>query len=82
MIATELDSAWFYGNPDRRFRLRQLTPVEIQQWAIPPEPGFTAWCIIRCEDGAMRLFALPTGDTWDDDDREIASFFDKLEEGV
>ncbi|WP_238232489.1 hypothetical protein [Methylobacterium thuringiense] len=80
MIATELDSVWFHGNPDRRFRLRQLTSVEMRQWAIPSEPGFTAWCIVRCEDGAIRLFALPNGVSWNEDDDEIASFFGQLEE--
>ena len=76
--ATEIDRLWFKAHPDRHYRLRRQTPGELEKWPVPPRPGLTGWCIIRREDGAMELFALADGETWDDHDLELAPFFETL----
>ncbi|MCP2083950.1 UNVERIFIED_ORG: hypothetical protein J2W74_005215 [Methylorubrum zatmanii] len=78
MPASELDSQWFHNNPDREFRLRRQTPAEFAAWAIPPKPEWTAWCIIRKEDGAVAPFGLRVGDTWGDCDEELAPLFEDV----
>lgn len=78
MPATEIDSQWFHSNPDREFRLRRQTPAEFEAWPVPPKPGWVAWCIIRKEDGAVEVFALPAGDEWDNYDEELAPLFEDI----
>lgn len=76
--ATEIDRLWFLAHSDRAYRLRRQTPGELERCPVPPRPGFTGWCIILREDGAMELFALADGETWDDYDEKLAPFFDNL----
>ncbi len=78
MSLNDLDRTWFKIHSDREFRLRKQSPVELQQWPVPPEKGVTGWCIIRRGDGAMELFALAAGETWGDSDEELGSFFDHM----
>jgi hypothetical protein len=78
MHATEIDSLWFHSNPERQFRLRRQMPAEIEQWHVPPGEGQAAWCVIRREDGALEAFGLPEGETWEDEDEELAPFFAQL----
>lgn len=78
MMATEIDSLWFHGHPDRQFRLRRQTPAEIAQWPVQPRPDCAAWCIICRETGQLQAFALKAGETWGDDDIELAPFFAEL----
>lgn len=78
MHATEIDSLWFHSNPERQFRLRRQTPAEVEKWPVPLDAGHTAWCIIRRDDGVLEAFGLPEGDTWGDDDEELAPFFAQL----
>jgi hypothetical protein len=75
MHATQIDTMWFQANPSREYRLRRQAPVH-------PGPDFDPWCIIRRSDGAMEVFALKTGDTWDDHDLELEQFFDSLREAA
>jgi hypothetical protein len=82
MHATEIDRMWFRANPHREYRLRRQTPAEVQRWPVPPGPDFTAWCIIRRGDDMAELFAIRSGETWDDHDLELGLFFDNLREAA
>lgn len=81
MPATDIDDLWFKAHPDREYRLRRQTPAELQRWPVPPREGWTGWCVIRREDGAMKLFALVGDDTWDDHDLELSQLFAGLVRG-
>jgi hypothetical protein len=54
----------------------------MQRWPVPPGPDFTAWCIIRRGDDMAELFAIRSGETWDDHDLELGLFFDSLREAA